>query len=43
MNAQDKFIAKLFQNANNPTGSLFYGYEFFEGQYVLAEMHSFNC
>ena len=41
MNAQDKFIAKLSQNANNPTGSPFYGYEFFERQYVLAENAQF--
>lgn len=41
MNAQQKFIAKLSQNANNPTGSPFYGYEFFERQHVLAQQAQF--
>lgn len=41
MNAQQKFIAKLSQNANNPAGSPFYGYEFFERQYVLAQNAQF--
>lgn len=41
MNAQQKFIAKLSQNANNPTGSPFYGYEFFDRQHVLAQQAQF--
>jgi len=41
LNPPADFLQKLTQAANNPTGSAYYGHEFFERQQVVAEQAQF--